>query len=122
MPLVRIDLDKSFSSNEIKGISEGVYEALLSIGVPKDDKFQIINTHSSDTLVYSRTYLGNRTDRFVLVHIFWNMGRTIEQKKNLYAAIAENLSRVGVKKEDVFVNLTEVAKENWSFGNGIAQY
>jgi 4-oxalocrotonate tautomerase len=28
----------------------------------------------------------------------------------------------GVRREDVLVNLVEVARENWSFGNGIAQY
>jgi 4-oxalocrotonate tautomerase len=28
----------------------------------------------------------------------------------------------GMRPEDVFINLVEVAKENWSFGNGIAQY
>ncbi|MEN3286710.1 MAG: hypothetical protein V7634_1010, partial [Bradyrhizobium sp.] len=30
--------------------------------------------------------------------------------------------RPGLRREDVFVNLVEVQKENWSFGNGIAQY
>jgi hypothetical protein len=24
--------------------------------------------------------------------------------------------------QDVFINLVEVVKENWSFGNGVAQY
>ena len=39
------------------------------------------------------------------------------------AAIARNLAASpGVRPEDVFVNLVEVAKENWSFGLGVAQY
>jgi 4-oxalocrotonate tautomerase len=47
----------------------------------------------------------------------------VELKKALFAKIAERLARSpGLRKEDVFVNLVEVAKENWSFGNGIAQY
>jgi len=29
---------------------------------------------------------------------------------------------VKLRKEDVFINLIEVPKENWSFGNGDAQY
>jgi 4-oxalocrotonate tautomerase len=28
----------------------------------------------------------------------------------------------GVRREDVWVNLVEVPRENWSFGNGIASY
>ena len=28
----------------------------------------------------------------------------------------------GLRPEDVFVSLVEVAKENWSLGNGLAQY
>jgi hypothetical protein len=31
-------------------------------------------------------------------------------------------AQLGIRKEDVFINLVETAKENWSFGNGIAQY
>jgi len=27
-----------------------------------------------------------------------------------------------VRRDDVWINLVEVAKENWSFGGGIAQY
>jgi hypothetical protein len=37
--------------------------------------------------------------------------------------VAERLQReLGVRTEDVFVNLVEVKKENWSFGKGVAQY
>jgi len=37
--------------------------------------------------------------------------------------VAERLNKnLGVRIEDVFINLVEVKKENWSFGNGIAQY
>jgi phenylpyruvate tautomerase PptA (4-oxalocrotonate tautomerase family) len=44
-------------------------------------------------------------------------------KKALYAKIVELISQeTGLRPEDVFINLVEVAKENWSFGNGIAQY
>jgi 4-oxalocrotonate tautomerase len=48
-------------------------------------------------------------------------GRTVDQKKALYRRIVERLSdKPGVRPEDVFINLVEVAKENWSFGLGIA--
>jgi hypothetical protein len=47
----------------------------------------------------------------------------VELKKNFYKTVAERLhAELGVRGEDVFVSLVEVKKENWSFGNGVAQY
>ncbi len=47
----------------------------------------------------------------------------MELKKKFYRALADRLSaELGVRREDVFISLVEVKKENWSFGNGIAQY
>jgi phenylpyruvate tautomerase PptA (4-oxalocrotonate tautomerase family) len=58
-----------------------------------------------------------------LVHITLNRGRTIEKKKALYARIADLLfESAHVPRADVIINLVEVGKEDWSFGNGIAQY
>jgi len=31
------------------------------------------------------------------------------------------VSEVGCRADDVFINLVEVTKENWSFGQGLAQ-
>ncbi len=40
-----------------------------------------------------------------------------------YRRIAERLgAALQLRPEDVWINLVEVAKENWSFGNGIASY
>jgi phenylpyruvate tautomerase PptA (4-oxalocrotonate tautomerase family) len=55
--------------------------------------------------------------------MFLNQGRTVDQKKRFYKAVADGLhERLGLRREDVFIGLVEVAKENWSFGNGEAQY
>jgi phenylpyruvate tautomerase PptA (4-oxalocrotonate tautomerase family) len=63
------------------------------------------------------------THDLVIIQITWNEGRNPEQKKALYKAIADGLhSAVGLRREDVLINLVEVKKENWSYGNGIAQY
>jgi phenylpyruvate tautomerase PptA (4-oxalocrotonate tautomerase family) len=59
----------------------------------------------------------------VIIQITWNEGRTVEQKKALYKTIAQGLTATpGIRPEDVLINLVEVKKENWSFGNGVAQY
>ncbi|MNH25543.1 4-oxalocrotonate tautomerase [compost metagenome] len=102
-----------------------VYAALrATINVPEHDNFQVLTEHDDDRLVNDPQYLGiARTDGQVFIQITLSEGRTVDQKKALYLAIAEGLNReAGVRKEDVFINLVEVRKENWSFGNGIAQY
>jgi len=95
-----------------------------AINVPPQDRFQVITEHPADGLIYDPSYLGiNRTDDVILIQITLNVGRTLDQKRALYKKITDLLSQEpGVRPEDVVVNLVEVAKENWSFGNGIAQY
>ncbi len=124
MPLVRVSVSKTRSASEIKAISEGIYEALLDIGVPKDDKFQIFSSHEPESLVFSENYLGiQRSDGFLIIQIFFNQGRSLDLKKQLYQGIADRLHQnIGIRKEDIFIGLVEVPKENWSVGNGIAQY
>ena len=124
MPLVRIELRKGKDATYREEISRIVHEALVSVGVPKDDRFQLISEHEPPNLLFDPTYLGiRRTEDLVMIQITWNEGRTLEQKKALYKAIADGLGgRLGLRREDVFVSLVEVKKENWSFGNGIAQY
>jgi len=124
MPLVRIDLRKGKDATYREEISRIVHEALVSVGVPTDDRFQLISEHEPPNLVFDQTYLGiRRTEDLVMIQITWNEGRTLEQKKALYKAIADGLGgRLGLRREDVFINLVEVKKKNWSFGNGIAQY
>ncbi len=58
-----------------------------------------------------------------MIQITLNEGRTTEMKKALYKSIAEGLhQKLQVPMGDVLISLVEVKKENWSFGNGIAQY
>jgi phenylpyruvate tautomerase PptA (4-oxalocrotonate tautomerase family) len=124
MPLVRIDLRKGGDATYRQEIGRAVYDALVSVGVPKDDRFQVIGEHEADSFQFDPDYLGiHRSDDLVIIQITWNEGRNTEQKQALYKAIANGLhAAVGLRREDVFINLIEVKKENWSFGNGIAQY
>ena len=124
MPLVRIDVRKGKDVAYRQEIGRVVYEALVSVGVPKDDRFQLITEYDPDRFLFDPDYIGiHRTNDLVIIQITWNEGRNLEQKKALYKAIADGLhSAVGLRREDVFISLVEVKKENWSFGNGIAQY
>jgi 4-oxalocrotonate tautomerase len=125
MPLVRIDLAQGKSAAHRQTIGDVVYNAMIAtIAVPKDDRFQIITEHAPDDLIVDKTYMGiQRTADCVLIQITLSEGRTVDQKQTFYKAIVDGLhERLGMRREDVFINLVEVRKENWSFGNGEAQY
>ena len=125
MPLVRIDLQKGKDASYRRKAGQVVYEAMVAhTGVPKNDHFQIIAEHAAENFVFDPDYLGiHRSSDLIMVQIFFNEGRSVAQKQALYKAIAEGLSdALQVRLEDVFITLVEVKKENWSFGNGIAQY
>lgn len=125
MPLVRIDVLPGRTPEQLRAIADGVHRALIeAIGIPEADRFQVISQNTRESLLFDPGYLGiRRTEGVVFVQITMSSGRTLLQKKALFAAMARNLSAdPGVRPEDVFANLVEVAKENWSFGNGIAQY
>ena len=124
MPLVRIDLIQGRTAAQRRSLADGVHRALVAaLGVPAADRFQIIREHEANELVYDRGYLGiRRTDGIVMVQITMSFGRTLEQKRRLYRLITENLAELDVRPEDVWVNLVETARENWSFGLGEASY
>jgi 4-oxalocrotonate tautomerase len=126
MPFVRIDISHAAPADTVRAISDVVYDAMLSTAnVPQHDKYQVITRHSTEELIYpAEGYLGiTYTPGVVFIQVTWNKGRTTEIKKAFYQAVAAGIhARTGIRKEDVVINLVEVDKENWSFGNGDMQY
>jgi 4-oxalocrotonate tautomerase len=125
MPLVRIDLVQGKAADYRKAIGEVVYDAMVkTLGVPKDDRFQVVTEHPAEGLIFDRAYLGiQRTADCIFIQVTLSEGRTVDKKQAFYKAIADGLhERIKLRREDVFINLVEVKKENWSFGNGVAQY
>jgi phenylpyruvate tautomerase PptA (4-oxalocrotonate tautomerase family) len=125
MPLVRIALIKGKPQSYKVAIGDSIHRALMeTISVPALDRFQLFSEHDRADLIYDPEYLGiKRSNGIVVIQITISSGRTLAQKRALFARIAELLrQQPGIRPEDVFINLLEVAKENWSFGNGEAQY
>ena len=125
MPLARIDLVRGKPAAFRKTLGEIVYKAMTDvINVPANDKFQIITEHAAEEINVADSYLGNDyTQDIILIQVTLNAGRTVDMKKAFFKRIADDLhAQLKVRREDVVINLVEVAKENWSFGGGIAQY
>jgi len=125
MPLVRIALLQGRPETYRRAVGDIVHRAMVeTINVPPLDRFQLITEHAKNDFIFDPQYLNvARTDGLIMIQITLNTGRTTEMKKALYRRIAELLHQeLQVRKEDVLISLVEVAKENWSFGNGEAQY
>ena len=124
MPLVRIAFRPGKSAQYRQAVAEEVHRALVeAASVPELDRFQILTEHAPGDLIYDPTYLGiKRSDDIVMIQITLNQ-RTQAVKVALYKAIAARLAKnPGMRPEDVFISLVPVAPEDWSFGDGKAQY
>ena len=125
MPLTRIALRRGKDAQYRKAIMDGLYEAMReTFNVPEDDHFMVVTQHDEDEFLYGKHYLNiARSDDLVIIQLTVSNTRDLAQKRALFARIAKKLGdNPGVRPQDVFINLVEVAKENWSFGLGEAQY
>ena len=124
MPLVRIAFRAGKSPQYRQAVANEVHRALVdAAAVPELDRFQILTEHASGDLIYDPNYLDiKRTDDIVMIQITLNQ-RTQQVKVALYKAIADRLAKnPGMRPEDVLISLVPVSPEDWSFGNGKAQY
>jgi phenylpyruvate tautomerase PptA (4-oxalocrotonate tautomerase family) len=125
MPLVRISLIAGKPEAYKRKVADAVHRGLVeTISIPAQDRFQVLTEHAAADFIFDPQYLNiTRTNDLVIIQIAMSVGRSVEIKKALYHRIADLLNQeAGLRKEDVFINLVEVVKENWSFGNGEAQY
>ncbi len=125
MPFVRIFLSPGFDESAARLIADGVHDGVVqAIGVPAEDRFQVVTRHESGDMIWDHTFLDvARSDRGVFVNITLAVGRDDDQKRELYAAIVRNVTtRAVVRPQDVLIVLTETSRANWSFGNGVAHY
>jgi 4-oxalocrotonate tautomerase len=125
MPLTHVSLRAGKPDAYKQAIFDGLYRAMReTFDVPEDDQFMAITEHEAASFRYGASYLGiARSDDLVLIQITARNSRSVQQKQALYRRIAELLAESpGIRPEDVLVSLVEGEKENWSLGNGVAQY
>ncbi|MEP6792230.1 MAG: tautomerase family protein [Ramlibacter sp.] len=125
MPLVRIDLPATVSPQAAAAVSGAIHQAMVqTFNVPQDDRFQTVTHRAAGEIVCTPEFLGvKHSDRVAFIQITCAPGRTLEMKKALYAQIAHDVAQEGgFAQADVIINLVETLRENWSFGNGLAQY
>ncbi|WP_298802454.1 tautomerase family protein [uncultured Pseudokineococcus sp.] len=124
MPLVRIDVTKGRSPQALRELADVVQEVLEGVfAAPPHDRYQVVTEHPPGQVICEDTGLGlRRTDDLVLLQVT-QQGRSAEQKKALYAALAQRLEeRCGLAPSDLVVSVVASSPEDWSFGMGRAQF
>ncbi|MFI7481975.1 tautomerase family protein [Kocuria sp. M1R5S2] len=125
MPLVRIDVvEDRRSPAQLRELADTVQDVMLAtFAAPDRDRYQIITEHKPGQLIAEDTGLGyTRTDDLVVVQIT-QQGRSEAQKQTMYRALADQLHRrTGLDPQDLIVSVTENTREDWSFGQGVAQF
>ena len=126
MPLVRIDLNEDAPAERVRIVSQAVHGAMIELAnVPVNDKFHIVTRHRADEIIYPEEgYLGIRySPNLILIQVIWVVGRSTDVKKRLYRRVVDEIhARAGVRSEDVWINLVDSEREDWSFGSGNMQY
>jgi phenylpyruvate tautomerase PptA (4-oxalocrotonate tautomerase family) len=125
MPVTRVAIRKGKSAAYKQAILDGIYAAQLeAVHISEGDRFMALSEHEASEFAYGANFLGiGRTDELVQIQVFWAPGKGADTKKAMYRKIVENLGRSpGVRAEDIMISVFEAPAENWSFGNGEAQF
>ncbi|ANK38465.1 tautomerase [Staphylococcus equorum] len=124
MPLIKVDMIKGRTKEEIKSILDITYNVMLeTFQAPIGDRYQIVNQHEDYEMQILDTGLGvSRTDD-VLVFTVVTRPRTKDQKIQFYKKLTESLNeKLNIRTEDIMISLVENSDEDWSFFNGEAQF
>src|SRR6185437_1232852 len=121
MPFTRIMVQKQMTRMQKEHIAMGVHNAMVeSLKIPRDDFFQLITEYRPEDFFFDKSFLGiSRSDNLIVIQITLRRGRSDAMKEELYAKIANNLSREEkIRPEDIFIYLTENDFSDWSVGKG----
>ena len=124
MPRIHISLRTGKPEAYRQAILDSLYRAMReTLDVPEDDQFMTISEHDAANFRHGAAFGIARSDDLVFIQIIVFNTRTVDQKKALFRRIAELLGESpGIRPEDVFVNILDAPKENWSVGHGLAQF
>jgi hypothetical protein len=124
MPLLRFDLVEGRTDDELSTMLDITHRVVVeTFKVPERDRYQIVHQHKHNHFIVQDTGLGiTRTDKIVVLSIT-SRPRSKDAKIAFYATLCQQLQlHCGITPSDVMVSITTNTDEDWSFGNGQAQF
>ncbi|MCX7774190.1 MAG: tautomerase family protein, partial [Clostridia bacterium] len=115
MPLIQLSLIKGRTGEEKRNVARSVHAALVEAFhiLENDINIRITEYDRDDFLLAD-----DKSSLYTLVEISAFAGRSLEAKRNLYAAIVRNLNKLGVEPRDIMILIHEEALDNWGVRGG----
>jgi 4-oxalocrotonate tautomerase len=122
MPLAKLHVPAHLPLHTTRQLADAVHAALVqTCAVPAGDRFQLVLRLPPDGMLLDASFGGvSRGPDACIVEIAFLQGRTDDQKRALYRAIAEGAQDSGMRPDDVMVALLENDRIDWSLGRGQA--
>lgn len=115
MPSTRISTG-TWARSRGQEVLEAVQAALVEgLKIPETDRDVVLDIYDPSRRLIRPT----RSDYFTRVEVTLFSGRSLDAKRRLYAALARNLSALGVPEKEVKVVLIEVPPQNWGLQGGV---
>jgi 4-oxalocrotonate tautomerase len=123
MPLINITLLEGKPESYLQAVGDTLHQALMETwGIPEHDRFHIFHETKAEHFHIDRVMWDMQRSDDVIVFQLTTSPRTRKMKKAFFKRLPELLQeKVGVRPEDVFINLVNTTEEDWSFGNGKMQ-
>lgn len=124
MPLLKFHVHEGRTPQEIELLLDTAHDAMVAaFCVPERDRYQLVSEHKASHFRALDTGLGiPRTEKFVLLEVV-SRPRSKDQKVDFYQGLCDRLERAcGIAPSDVMVSFVTNSDEDWSFGNGQAQF
>ena len=123
MPLITINIAEGMTEEAIDQLQKAIHACFMKAwGIPENGGFYVINEYKKSRMRINRSMWGiKRSEQSPLLLQITSSPRSKELKVELFRVLAEELEKQGIQKEDLFISITPTQREDWSFGNGIAQ-
>jgi hypothetical protein len=113
MPHARIDMHRALEA-KMPEISAAILRGMVTgFEMPADDLFQMFRLHEPGELVYSPTFPNQQRDDIIFIELVAQVGFTDAQKQAAMGAIVDEVSALGIKRDNLLLVVSEVHGAAW---------
>jgi len=118
MPLVHLHMSTDITDEVRDAVCAATQGALVrALDVPANDLFQIVSRHEPAELKASPTWPGHiRREQILYIEMLMTPMYDDDAKARMYTAVADDVSACGIRREDIFIAITENRSADWMAG------